>query len=41
MWQILSGREPEAKYQKLTKDDRRALVEILRDTKKDLPGYFK
>ena len=41
MWQILSGREREAKYQKLTSDDRRALVEILRDTKTDLPSYFQ
>jgi hypothetical protein len=41
MWQILSGREKAAKYQRLTMDDRRAIVEILRDTKKDLPGYFK
>jgi hypothetical protein len=41
MWQILSGRERDAKYQRLTNDDRRTLVEILRDTKKDLPGYFK
>ena len=41
MWQILSGRERDARYQRLTIDDRRAIVEILRDTKKDLPGYFR
>jgi hypothetical protein len=41
LWQILSGRGGEAKYQRLTVDDRRAIVEILRDTKDDLPGYFK
>ena len=41
MWQILSGRERDARYQRLTIDDRRAIVEILRDTKKDLPSYFK
>jgi hypothetical protein len=41
MWQILSGREQDPRYQRLTVDDRWAIVEILRDTKKDLPGYFK
>jgi hypothetical protein len=41
MWQILSGREQDPMYRRLTVDDRRAIVEILRDTKKDLPGYFK
>jgi hypothetical protein len=32
MWQVLSERIPST--------DRRAIVEILRDTKKDLPAYF-
>ena len=41
MWQILSGRDQDTMYRRLTVDDRRAIVEILRDTKKDLPGYFK
>ena len=41
MWQILSGREQGPKYRRLAVDDRLAIVEILRDTKKDLPGYFK
>jgi len=40
-WQILSGREENTNYQRLTMDDRRAIIEILRDTKKDLPSYFK
>lgn len=31
MWEVLSG----------SLDDRRAIVEILRDTKKDLPKYFQ
>jgi hypothetical protein len=37
MWQILSG---EKNRPRLSADDRRAIVEILRDTKHDLPGYF-
>ena len=41
MWQILSGREQDPRYRRLTVDDRRAIVEILRDTKKDLPSYCK
>jgi hypothetical protein len=41
MWIILSGREHGAKYTKLSLADRRAIVEILRATKKDLPDYFQ
>ena len=41
MWKILSGDEKGAKYARLTLVDRRAVVEILRETKKDLPGYFQ
>ena len=38
MWQILSGNEPAARYRSaLTLADRRAIVEILRDTKPGLP----
>jgi hypothetical protein len=40
-WQVLSGRAAEQKYLRLTPADRRAVIEILRDTKKDLPEYFK
>ena len=40
MWAILSGAEQDAKYGRLTPADRRAIVEILRDTKRDLPTYF-
>jgi hypothetical protein len=41
LWQVLSGEEREARYQKaLSRADRQAIVEILRDTKKDLPPYF-
>jgi hypothetical protein len=41
MWQVLSGGLKEKKYARLSHADRRAIVEILRDTKKGLPGYFQ
>ena len=41
MWDVLSGRERAPRYQSaLSFETRRAVVEILRDTKPDLPGYF-
>jgi hypothetical protein len=40
MWDILSGAVRGQKYARLTLADRRAVVEILRDTKRDLPPYF-
>jgi hypothetical protein len=40
MWRVLSGEEAGKAYARLAADDRRAIVEILRDTKKDLPPYF-
>jgi hypothetical protein len=40
MWTILS--EPaDGRYRRLSAADRRAVVEILRDTRKDLPTYFQ
>jgi hypothetical protein len=41
MWKILSGQERAKKYAKLTVGDRKAVVEILRETKKRLPDYFQ
>ena len=41
MWQILSGEEKASKYSRMSAADRRAVVEILRDTKQDLPEYFR
>jgi hypothetical protein len=42
MWQVLSGEERDPRYRSaLSLADRRAIVEILRDTKKDLPPYFQ
>ena len=40
MWEVLSGQDKSARYSVLTTDDRHAIVEILRDTKVDLPEYF-
>ena len=40
LWQVLSGTAPGSQYQRLSLDDRRAIVEILQDTKTDLPPYF-
>jgi hypothetical protein len=40
MWQILSGQVQEERYDRLTAADRIAVVDILRETKPDLPGYF-
>jgi len=41
LWQILSGEEKDAKYARLSPSDRKAIVEILRETKKGLPEYFQ
>ena len=40
LWQILSGEERAAKYARLSLAERRAVVEILRETKAGLPTYF-
>jgi hypothetical protein len=40
MWSILSGAVADAEYSKLSGADRRAIVEILHDTKPGLPEYF-
>ena len=41
MWEILSGAERDPRYERLSEDDRRNIVEILRDTKPGLPPYFE
>ena len=41
MWQILSGEEKGARYARMSQADRQAIVEILRDTKNDLPDDFR
>jgi hypothetical protein len=40
MWQVLSGQAREPRYASLSLADRQAVVEILTDTKRDLPAYF-
>jgi len=42
LWDVLSGGERGERYRRaLSREDRQAIVEILRDTKKDLPEYFR
>jgi hypothetical protein len=41
LWSVLSGQDSAPKYQKLPIAERKAIVEILRDTKNDLPQYFQ
>ena len=40
MWEVLSGEETGEPYTRLSLVGRRATVEILRETKADLPAYF-
>ena len=42
LWEVLSGQVQDPRYRAaLSLADRQAIVEILRDTKKDLPSYFQ
>jgi hypothetical protein len=42
LWEVLSGQERGERYVKaLPRADRQAIVEILRDTKSDLPAFFQ
>jgi hypothetical protein len=41
LWKVLSGQERSKPYADLSVTDRRAIVDILRETKKGLPDYFK
>jgi hypothetical protein len=41
LWQVLSGKAEGEKYKRLNPADTRAIVEILRDTKADLPAYIQ
>jgi hypothetical protein len=40
MWEILSGRERDARYAVLSASDRRAILEILTETKPDAAAHF-
>ena len=41
VWQILSGEEKGARYARFSTEERKAIVEILRDTKEGLPDYYQ
>jgi hypothetical protein len=41
MWKVLSGGETGRRYARLKAADRTAVIEILRDTRKDLPAYWR
>jgi hypothetical protein len=41
LFAVLSGKDKDRRYQRISLDDRRAILEILRDTKPDLPAYFR
>lgn len=41
LWDVLSAHPPLEKYGHLSAADRAAIVDILQDTKSDLPGYWK
>jgi hypothetical protein len=41
MWAVLSGAVTDARYTRLSAADRQAIIEILRDTKTDLPPSFR
>jgi hypothetical protein len=40
MWAILSGTAKDGDYSRLSGEDRRAILEILRETKNDLPAHW-
>jgi hypothetical protein len=41
LYDVLTGRDQSEKFKRLSAEDRRAVLEILRETKPGLPGYFK
>lgn len=41
LWHVLAGRDPDPRYVRLSPDDRRNIIDILRDTKPDLPRAFR
>jgi hypothetical protein len=40
MWDVLNGRVSDERYKSLSAADRTAIIEILKDTKQDLPSYW-
>ncbi len=41
LWDVLAGKDRDRKYSRLSARDRKAIAEILKDTKPGLPAYFK
>jgi hypothetical protein len=41
LWHVLSRQDHAPRYERLSGDDRRAIIEILRETKRSLPDYFR
>ena len=41
LWEVLTGTDESKPFAHLSKDDRKAVLEILRETKPDLPAYWK
>ena len=41
LYDVLTGRDTDRKFARLSAEDRRAVLEILRDTKPNLPAYWK
>jgi hypothetical protein len=40
LWEVLTERDKSAKFARLSSADRKAIFEILQETKKDLPDYW-
>jgi hypothetical protein len=40
LYEVLSGKDQSPKFTRLTTSDRAAILEILRDTKPNLPAYY-
>lgn len=41
LWEILTGKDRSSEFAHISMDNRQAILEILLETKKDLPGYWK
>ena len=41
LWEVLTGADQTPVYARLTAADRKSAYEILRDTKRDLPEYWR
>ena len=41
LWQVLNGRDASPEFGHLSDADRQAVLEILRETKEGLPGYWR